>query len=554
MPTLNWIGKDKVVTHHQDVPFRVLNRQYTFGDTPDSGNMIIHGDNLEALKALLPKYEGKIKCIYIDPPYNTGNEGWVYNDNVNDPRIKAWLGQVVGKELDDLTRHDKWLCMMYPRLVLLQRLLSNDGAIFISIDDNEIANLRLICDEIFGAANYVNCICVNMNSLSGLKMTHAIRGKRYPAQKEYILLYKKGLGETTFSIEKLHKEKWDKEYNLIIPELNPDDFDNFQKIEIEEVNTVLSKCHLQSLAAYIKENGISGDENWKWQNAYRIFGSKSNVSLAQKIESKVFNQQIWAYHNTEGNTRFFRTDYTKGTKDPRIELVQAESNSSVFLSDNWIDVSTDGGIAQEGGVIFPNGKKPLKLIERIVRSICREGDIVLDCFAGSGTTAHAVLDEAQKQDIKLNFILVEFGDYIEEKTARRIKNVILGNKSTLGTGGSFDFYELGETIFDNSTGLLNDKADVEQIRQYVWYTETKSAYIDDPNKSNKYLLGTHNFADYYFYYEPEEETVLDWEFLQDIKQRAEQYIIFADRCLLAEEEMQKHNIVFKKIPRDIKRQ
>ena len=149
MPTLNWIGKDKVVNHHNEVPFRVLEKQYTFGDTPDSGNMIIHGDNLEALKALLPKYEGRIKCIYIDPPYNTGNEGWVYNDNVNDPHIKKWLGQVVGTEVEDLTRHDKWLCMMYPRLVLLQRLLSDDGVIFISIDDNEQASLRFLCDEIF---------------------------------------------------------------------------------------------------------------------------------------------------------------------------------------------------------------------------------------------------------------------------------------------------------------------------------------------------------------------------------------------------------------------
>ena len=100
--------------------------------------MIIHGDNLEALKALLPQYEGKVKCIYIDPPYNTGNEGWCYNDNVSDPHIQKWLGEVVGKEGEDLTRHDKWLCMMYPRLMLLQKLLADDGVIFISIDDNEL--------------------------------------------------------------------------------------------------------------------------------------------------------------------------------------------------------------------------------------------------------------------------------------------------------------------------------------------------------------------------------------------------------------------------------
>ena len=162
MPTLNWIGKDKVINHHLDVPFRVLDLQYTFSSgnqeqpNTESENKIIRGDNLEALKALLPRYEGKIKCIYIDPPYNTGNEGWVYNDNVNDPKFRKWLGQVVGKEGEDLSRHDKWLCMMYPRLKLLQRLLAPDGAIFISIDDNEQANLKLICDEIFGATCFVS--------------------------------------------------------------------------------------------------------------------------------------------------------------------------------------------------------------------------------------------------------------------------------------------------------------------------------------------------------------------------------------------------------------
>ena len=154
MPSLNWIGKDAIINHHHDVPFRTLEKKYTFGGEY-SENKIIHGDNLEALKALLPEYEGRIKCIYIDPPYNTGNENWVYNDNVNSPKIRKWLGQVVGKESEDLSRHDKWLCMMYPRLVLLQKLLSKDGAIFISIDDNEQVNLKLLCDEIFGARNFV---------------------------------------------------------------------------------------------------------------------------------------------------------------------------------------------------------------------------------------------------------------------------------------------------------------------------------------------------------------------------------------------------------------
>lgn len=155
-----------MINHHLDVPYRVLERRYSFDadgtHTEDIGsdNMIIHGDNLSALKSLLPKYEGRIKCIYIDPPYNTGNEGWIYNDNVNDPQIKKWLGQVVGSEDVDFTRHDKWLCMMYPRLRLLQRLLSDEGSIFISIGNDEFASLKLICDEIFGYSKSYSNICM----------------------------------------------------------------------------------------------------------------------------------------------------------------------------------------------------------------------------------------------------------------------------------------------------------------------------------------------------------------------------------------------------------
>ena len=192
MPTLTWIGKDKVVNHHHDVPYRVLEHKYGFraeddGDrTPtESDNKIIHGDNLEALKSLLPEYEGRVKCIYIDPPYNTGNEKWVYNDNVNDPKIKKWLGEVVGKPGEDLSRHDKWLCMMYPRLKLLHKLLAEDGAVFISIDDNELANLKLLCDEIFGANNLVT------NFIWERKKKPAFLSNQLGSITEYVLCYSK---------------------------------------------------------------------------------------------------------------------------------------------------------------------------------------------------------------------------------------------------------------------------------------------------------------------------------------------------------------------------
>ncbi|WP_407603052.1 Fic family protein [Acinetobacter pittii] len=156
MPTLNWIGKEAVEKHHKEVPYRLLEPvvELSCGDE-QSGNLLVQGDNLHALKALLPRYAGKVKCIYIDPPYNTGNEKWAYNDNVNSPEIRKWLGEAVGKEGETLDRHDRWLCMMYPRLLLLRKLLSDDGIIFISIGDDELGHLILMMDEIFGKNNQI---------------------------------------------------------------------------------------------------------------------------------------------------------------------------------------------------------------------------------------------------------------------------------------------------------------------------------------------------------------------------------------------------------------
>ena len=213
MPTLEWIGKSKVINHHQDVPFRVLERKYSFDENgqhnEDNGseNMIIRGDNLEALKALLPRYEGRVKCIYIDPPYNTGNEGWVYNDNVNDPKIKKWLGEVVGKEGEDLTRHDKWRCMMYPRLKLLQKLLVNDGVIFISIDDTEYANLKLICDEIFGIRNFLADVIWEKSD------SPRMDAKIFSARHDHTITYSKNID--ALYLHRIHTNEIPEHYNKV---------------------------------------------------------------------------------------------------------------------------------------------------------------------------------------------------------------------------------------------------------------------------------------------------------------------------------------------------
>jgi len=212
MPTLNWIGKEAVVNHDKEVPFRLLKKVKSASVGENSQNLIIHGDNLEALKALMPYYQGKIKCIYIDPPYNTGKDEWVYNDRVNSPKIKKWLGKVVGGESDDLCRHDKWLCMMMPRLKLLKELLNDRGVIFISIDENEEHHLRNLCDEIFGADNFIEKIIWNKRIPKNDKGIGNIH--------EYILVYvkdklirhefkmpKEGVDDVYEFVEKLKKKK-----------------------------------------------------------------------------------------------------------------------------------------------------------------------------------------------------------------------------------------------------------------------------------------------------------------------------------------------------------
>ena len=526
MPTLNWIGKEKVVTHHLDVPYRVLDRKYTFGDTPDSGNMIIHGDNLEALKALLPQYEGKIKCIYIDPPYNTGNEGWVYNDNVNDPHIRRWLGQVVGSEADDLTRHDKWLCMMYPRLVLLQRLLSEDGAIFISIDDNEQANLKLICDEIFGKINFLSQI-IWERAYAPVNLK-----KHFSESHDYILCYAKNIVELTCNGLPRSEEANDRYSNRDNDvrgvwksgdmSVGPAVEENIYPITTPSGRIVLPpsgyswRVSKDKYAELVSDNRI-----WFGEGGNNVPSIKRFLS---EVKQGITPMTIWKYSEV-GHSQ----DATKNLKE-------------IF----------------DGKAVF-DYPKSVNLIKRCFELYSDKGSIILDSFAGSGTTAHAVLNLNKQDGGSRKFILCEMMDYAENITAERVRRVMKGygegKNAVEGTGGSFDFYELGETIFDPVTGNLNDDADTEQIRRYVWFSETNSPYTPPAADAHPYFLGTYQHNNYYFYYIREKETCLDRDFLRTFtqKDKAEMYIIYDDRCVLTSDEMLRMNIRFKKIPRDIKR-
>ena len=533
MPTLHWIGKEKVINHHLDVPFKILEHSYGFDngvqtDTEtNSGNKIIHGDNLAALKALLPEYEGRIKCIYIDPPYNTGNEGWVYNDNVNDPKFKKWLHTVVGKEGEDLSRHDNWLCMMYPRLKLLHKLLAEDGAIFISIDDNELANLKLICEEIFGTNNFIT-------SISWFKkVSPSNDAKWFSNDHEYIFVFAKN--KSIWFPKKLALSEKQKGYYT-----NPD---NDPRGDWNSSTYTCNKTSDERPNLYYPLiNPNSGNEIWP---------KKTAVWAYSKEQSDLHLKDNLIYFGANGDAKM-----------PRFKKFLTGSKGVVPRTIWHYD---DSGHTQEAtqvlrqvlGDVFFTTPKPPRLIERILQLSTDKNSIILDSFAGSGTTAHAVLNLNKQDEGNRKFICIEMEDYAETITAERVKKVIkgygsAGSPQAEGIESSFDYYTLGESLF-NEDGNINEAIGIVKIRAYIWYSETQTAIALQDETKEKAFLGKHNDTAYYFHYKHDNITTLDHQFLSTIKTKAEQYVVYADNCILTKDYLTKRHIIFKKIPRDIRR-
>lgn len=583
MPTLEWIGKSKVINHHQEVPFRVLDRKYSFDENGqhsednDSENMIIRGDNLEALKALLPRYEGRVKCIYIDPPYNTGNENWVYNDNVNDPKIKKWLGEVVGKEGEDLTRHDKWLCMMYPRLKLLQKLLASDGAIFISIDDNELYYLKAVCDEIFGAS----CFVADISWQRTYSMRNDVKG--IAAEVEHILVYGKN---PLWQPNKLQRtEQMDSKYK------NPD---NDPRGAWRNIVASAPNAATHQGMVYAIQNPTTGEYAYPPQGRCWSLGQDQMLEAMNKwCEYKLIdlNDAEKRAEMCGVSAEAIRKDVLAIVLAEPLEIAQEKAKAifehgvlpEFYFSRNGLGtLSRKAYINEVGGrpvtnfwsfeetghtdeasrllkAIF-NGTavfdtpKPPRLLERVLHIVGDGETLILDSFAGSGTTAHAVLNKNKADGGNRKFILIEMEDYADSITAERVKRVISGygegKNAVEGTGGNFSFYDLGEQLLIGE--CLNESVSTEKIREYIWFMETKAPYAP-ADGDNAYYLGKHNDAGYYFYYEPQSITVLDYAFLATITEKASSTIIYADRCSISEEKLSQMGIVFKKIPRDISR-
>ncbi len=584
MPTLEWIGKDKVVNHHQEVPYRVLERQYSYDETgqhaEDNGseNMIIHGDNLEALKALLPRYEGKVKCIYIDPPYNTGNEGWVYNDNVNDPKIKKWLGEVVGKEGEDLSRHDKWLCMMYPRLKLLQRLLAEDGVIFISIDDNELYNLKSICDEIFGLSCFVSNI--------SWQRTYSTRNdsKGIVNEVEHLLVYSERPGWNPNKLPRTAEmdAKYKNPDNDVLPWTSSDAFAPGAATHQGMVYAIqhpftgkLLYPYNGSCWRYQQDTMLKYMNGWAKYELRQLNDAKERAEICGVPENEV-RPDVMALiladslDNAAANAqkilkrgqwpRFYFTQNGKGgiRRKTYIDSVEGKPPTNLW---QYADVGHTDEAAKTlkgifGGRATFDTPKPMRLVERVLQIAGERETLILDSFAGSGTTAHAVLNMNKADGGNRKFILVEMENYADSITAERVKRVIdgygEGKKAVEGTGGNFSYYELGPVLL-LPDGNLNEEVGAQKIREYVYYMETKDPLPTEQPKDEPYFMGLCRNTAYYFYYERESVTTLDHTFLATIQTKAEGYTIYADLCAIPQETLRKYNITFKKIPRDIAR-
>jgi adenine-specific DNA-methyltransferase len=637
MPTLNWLGKDSIIAHHRDVPFHILTHRYGFSPAGESSeennscNMIIHGDNLSALKSLLPQYEGRVDCIYIDPPYNTGNEDWVYNDNVNDERMRKWLGEVVGKEGEDLSRHDKWLCMIFPRLQLLNMLLSDEGAIFISIDRNEFASLKIVCDSIFN--NFAGCI--------SWQRTYSPRNdsKGIVSETEYIMVYSKSADwqpnrlERTDEMNSKYKNPdgdwcaWTSSDafapgaqthqgmvyavqhpmtgKLIYPPKNR--CWTFEQTEVLRIMNSWCPYELRDIGDAKERAEVCGVDAGDVRSDVRAImlsqPVESSRQMALEVQRRGCLPKLYFTKNGEGGIR--RKSY--------IEQMEGKAVTNLW---SYKEVGHTDEAKKElkdifGGEVPFDTPKPVRLIERVLHIATRPDSIVLDAFAGSGTTAHAVLRANKSDGGNRRFILIEMMDYADTTTAGRVKRVIKGyrtkqkhevelfsrkltaksllrgaelideankvaadNKgrysevsspkivdntlkvtaSTVtegvcdGIDAAFNYYEVGEPLF-TADGYLNSEVPMERVREYVYYSETRRKPCGEG-----YLLGSDRGTSYYLYHNHGESTELSFDSLSRIvTAKAERYTIYADSCTLSEEFMDAHNITFKKIPRDIKR-
>lgn len=549
MPVLGWIGKSAVVKHHQDVPYRLLEPvpELSCG-APGSGNLIVQGDNLHALKALLPRYAGQVKCIYIDPPYNTGNEGWIYNDNVNSPEIRRWLGEVVGKEGETLDRHDRWLCMMYPRLALLRQFLRDDGVIFISIDDHELANLLLLAQEIFTPRCYVEVFSwIKTETPSNLS-------QKTKKKTEYVVCFQggrfkgrfKGLQRSSNSDNPLLK-KQNSIKTLVFPAGRVmTNLPGSGEIAAGEYGTNVNKVRLEKAARYtggyfIDPVRMTGRFIWTQAN----LGDELDKGTEVRIK-----------------TRTMIPSYEKASYD-------AEVPSNLIGADEGVESNESASNDIANLDLNFEYSKPESLIRYLMNMVCDKDSIILDSFAGSGTTAHAVLEQNSLDGGNRRFILVEMDEAIaREVTAKRVRLVSQGYPNQNGgevdgLGGGFQFCRLGKSLFD-AGGHIDKDVLFADLANFVWFMETGMGL--PPGRASKRqadtaspLLGVHEGRAVYLLYNGilkdrsiDGGNTLTTPLLAQLPAHAGPRVVYAARCAIGADRLHKLGIDFKHLPYDLR--
>ena len=537
MPTLNWIGKEAVVNHHNQVPFHLLKDvpQLACGE-PGDGNLIVQGDNLVALKALLPYYAGQVKCIYIDPPYNTGNEGWAYNDNVNSPLIREWLGKVVGKEGETLDRHDRWLCMMYPRLALLRQFLREDGAIFISIDDNEVQTLRFVMDEIFGSSNFITTVL--WQKVFAPKNT----ARHFSEDHDYVVVYAKSAEVWRPNLVPRSEEAKGRYKNSENDPRGPWTSGDLQARNYYSEGTYPITC---PSGRVIPGPGkgmywrVSREKFLELDQDKRIYwGAKGdNMPRLRRFLSDVKDgvtpQTLWL-HSEVG--------HTQDAKKELLQVIDFADSESVFIT-----------------------PKPTKLMQRVLEIGSNPGDLVMDSFAGSGTTGHAALKlAAMNPDVEpRRFILVEMDTKIaREITAERVRRVAQGytnakGEKVAGLGGGFRYCELGEPLFDEN-GKIRDSVRFADLARHVYFTETGEP-LPRERVPNTPFLGACRGVGIYLLYNgilgdksANGGNVLTRAVLAKLPAFDGQKVIYCAGCLLGRDKLRAERIVVRQTPYEIK--
>jgi adenine-specific DNA-methyltransferase len=558
MSELLFKGKEFVFNHHLSVPYRPLEAHADKGiaakaEAPKlDGNLVIHGDNLHALKALMPMYAGKVDCIFIDPPYNTGNEGWAYSDNVNSPYINEWLSSnPINKE--DLLRHDKWLCMMWPRLRLLHELLADTGSFWMTLDDNEIHRARLMCDEIFGEENFVGC------ALWQKKYAPSNDTVDLSAMHDYVLCYAKRreFNEQGKAIAVLNKNERTEEQNKLFKNPDADARGEWASGDY----TCNKSADQREKLYYPLEHPETGEEVWPSKTAVWRFSKARHLKNVE--EGRVW----WGKDNENPTPRYkrFLTDVggvVQGTWWPHTEVGhndEAKKEIKQIFSEITNPFDTP---------------KPVELLKRILQLATDDNSIVLDSFAGSGTTAHAVLALNAEDEGDRKFILVEGEDYADTLTAERVRRVMNGYKftgkqrtqllrepinftalkkasklldkiaaienlhghefdcikktvkddtlvvtgerdieeKTTGLGGTFTYCTLGEAV--DLQALLSGKdkngnpylPTFEQFGAWAFSTATSQAFSPSTADASKFYLGESAAFHVWLYYKPD----LDW--------------------------------------------